>query len=61
MAEHQFLVTVSVDGFEDPGDGRTEEDYAKATLYAAGLRDAEHLDGFCDLQATAYLDSAQPA
>lgn len=59
VADHEFLVTVSVDGWTDPGDGRTEQDYADAALGAAGLREARYLDGFADLGADADITGIQ--
>lgn len=57
----RFTVEVSVLDWEDPGDGRTVEEYAEAALTASGLRDADKLDGFADLRARAWIDMVNPA
>jgi len=60
MGDFTFTVTVAVTGWEDPGDGRTELDYARAALNVADLPDASRLDGFADLAAEADLAGFWP-
>ena len=60
MGDYTFTVTVSVAGWEDPGDGRAEHDYAKAALDMASLPDASRLDGFADLKAEADITGFWP-
>lgn len=58
MASYTFEVEVDVTGWPEGPDeyGRTEQDYAEAALYAAGLRESRMLDGFADIEdATAYI------
>jgi len=52
MTDRQFIVTVSIDGW-DAQDGRTEADYAADALRCADLPEARRLDGFADLAAEA--------
>jgi len=61
MAEHTFLVTVEVDDWPDadPEYHRTEAQYARAAINTASLRDAEHLDGFADLKADAWITEVE--
>jgi hypothetical protein len=55
MGVFSFSVEVSVYGWTDPEDGRTEQDYAEAALNAASLSKARSLDGFADLAADAGI------
>jgi hypothetical protein len=54
MADYQFAVTVSVDGW-DAQDGRTEADYAAEALRCADVPVARRLDGYADLGAEADI------
>jgi hypothetical protein len=59
MTDHQFIVTVSVDGW-DAEDGRTETEYAANALRCAGLPEAARLDGYADLTAEADIRDVDP-
>jgi hypothetical protein len=59
VAEHAFLVTVMVDGYDEHA-GLPEAVYARAALEAASLRAARSLEGFGG-SGTADIADVAPA
>lgn len=58
MRSYQFLITVDVDSWPH-GDDRSAGDYARLALILASLPGACQLDGFADLEATAFVDTVE--
>jgi hypothetical protein len=55
MSTHQFVVTIDVDDVDGDWLERTPADSAEAALNAVGLREAGNLDGFADVNASAWI------